>query len=121
MEYDIRRQLRINGPVTGAQLVEALKQYAEQTHGQYAEVPADDDEKRIIGIYSKMLNRRIMIRTGEGLDNTAISEDETYSQVGVGTTDQFIGSLAPRLYHEHDFVKGVEDARDGLERLLQKS
>jgi len=119
---DVRRTIRIDKQVTGAKVAEALKQFAEQSGGEYAErLLYDIDGKRtvIIGIQSQYPYKCIMARTGENLANNEIRLEDSYERIGVGSSNELMPEMVYAIgYSDESITQAVEEARDGLEKIL---
>lgn len=125
-EYDIRRTVNIKQPVTGSQIVEAVKRLVDELKLDYnykekliREYDLDGDLVRTVqvGLSSGYPDKHVVIRTGERLENKEIQSNQTYEIVGVGSVDWGGIQFAINFY-EIDVVESVEEVRDGLEKLL---
>lgn len=119
---DIRRTINIFRKITGAEVAEALKEFAEQSGEEYSEkLLYDIDGKKtvMIGIQSQYPYKCIMVRTGENLANHEIKLEDSYDTIGIGSSNEFMPDMVYAIgYGNESIVKAVETARDGLEKIL---
>ena len=124
---DIRRTIRMQRPVTGRELVQALQQlvakYNERINcREYVEhtVRDIDGQKTVsIGIASNYPYEDILLCEGQDLGNTELNPNTAYERIGVRNTS-FPGMKYAIGFADTAIVDAVERIRDDLERLLQK-
>ncbi len=117
---DVRKTVRVDHPVTGAQIVDALKQLAGEVRSEYAErllADVDGDKFLKVGLSSGYPYADVTIRTGQGLVNEGVQLQASYDVFGVGTTN-WPGCKYAVGYDDSSVVNAVEKVRDGLEKLL---
>ncbi|MBI4016139.1 MAG: hypothetical protein HY363_00425 [Candidatus Aenigmarchaeota archaeon] len=115
-ELDVRRTVKLNRIVTGAQIVDALKTVASQ-RGKYMEkLLLDDDgiQTYKIGIASSI---DVAIKPADG--SMGIILQHPYDTIKV-CTDSWPGIKTCVGYYDHQIIEVVEKVRDGLEKVLQQ-
>lgn len=117
---DIVRTVHVKKPVTGAQIVDALKQIAEDVNSEYAQMPLKDTDgvqTLTVGLSNPYPYAEVSIRTGKGLAGVGVQLSKKYSVFGVGNA-VWSGDKYAIRYDDSHVVNAVEEVRDGLERLL---
>ena len=125
MQPSITRIVKINQPVSGTEIKEALRKVSSETGGRYVEhLISDHDgvQTWTIGILGKDPHEDIDIRTGyrgyTGLGCLAVQFDKQYEVVGVGSTHWYGYHDVPLSYDPHKMIEAVVRVQEGLEKLL---
>lgn len=125
MGYDIRRTIDVCREVTGEEISEALKEYADQGEFlNYAErIVRDIDGKKtiIMGIESRFSYECMVVYEGEDLDNNEISLSEPYEKIGIGSSEEFLPVMGFSVgFTEESVRSSVVKTKEGIEKILKK-
>ena len=119
------RKCTATGP-TGSEIIEAVKKLAEnpEYEGEYAEQEISDIDgvkTMIVGIHSKCPYKNVMIGTEPDLRNIGIRLKDTYSIIGVRSSNEILeqGYVKGEAFPTANIALAVEKVRDGLEKLLR--